>query len=146
MRRFFSPFLLGVSVLIVSAGVAGSAVAGTTTGGTTGTTTPQQPVLVATPDPVLTKLNQIQADLDSAMTKLTAVTAKLDALTVKHNTLKAKIDDIYDITHYTKGYVQGGIPGLQEHLRRTCGVASEARDYAAWNGSPHAYPRIYTCP
>ncbi len=38
MRRFFSPFLLGVSVLIVSAGVAGSAVAGTTTGGTTGTT------------------------------------------------------------------------------------------------------------
>ena len=43
-------------------------------------------------------------------TKLNAATAKLDALTTKTH-------DIWQTTHFTKGYLQNGIPTTLRHDR-----------------------------
>ena len=103
-------------------------------------------------DKVLTKLNALEDKLDASTIKLKALTVKLDETTAKLDALTLKTKNIYDTVHYTKGYVQGGFTGVQEQLRRTCGVADEGRDlaayaaldswvYAASSPAPRAPPR-----
>ena len=91
-------------------------------------------------DPVLAKLNTLQDQLDAMTTKLNATTAKLDALTTKtHN--------IWETTHYTKGYLQNGIPTIFDMIFDTCWVASEARSaarYAAY-GNPDVQTTLHSC-
>ena len=78
---------------------------------------------------MLTKLNALEDQLDAMTAKLNATTTKLDALTLKTK-------DVWETTHYTKGYVQNGIQNLMDMGYNTCWIATEARgaaEYAAWS-------------
>jgi hypothetical protein len=69
---------------------------------------------------VLAKLNTLKDQLDAMTVKLDATTAKLDALTLKTK-------DLWETTHYTKGYLQGSIPELLATTHQTCWIAWDAR-------------------
>ena len=77
---------------------------------------PRQLPLTVAVDPVLAKLNTLEDQLEAMTTKLNAATAKLDALTTKTH-------DVWQTTHFTKGYLQNGIPTIFDMIERTCWVA-----------------------
>jgi hypothetical protein len=137
MLHRFSPLLL---VLLLSLTVAARADAAPPT-------QPDSPVPVATPsatvavDRTLAKLNALEDQLEAMTVKLDAATTKLDALT-------AKTHNIWETTHYTKGYIQNGIPTIFQMVDKTCNVVADVRttlDYHAYGG-PSQIPEIFKCP
>ena len=136
MLHRFSPLLL---MLLLSLTVATRADAAPPTQTNTPTqTTPADPTVAV--DRVLVKLNALEDQLDAMTVKLDAATAKLDALTLKTK-------DVWETTHYTKGYLQGAVPTIFDLLELNCGMTGETRDLAAYAAySTHLYAHIYNCP
>jgi hypothetical protein len=134
-----SLLLTAFVALLFGAGPA-NAGPGSTTGGTTPPATTPVPLTVAI-DPVLAKLNTLEDQLEVMTTKLNAATVKLDALTTKTH-------DVWQTTHFTKGYLQNGIPTIFDMIERTCWVASEGRSHAfsAAYGNPDVQVTPIPCP
>ena len=135
-------YTIFLTTVVAALFCAGPALAGpgTTTGGSTPPGTTPAPATVAV-DPVLAKLNTLEDQLEAMTTKLNVATAKLDALTTKTH-------DVWQTTHFTKGYLQGGIPTIFDMIERTCWVASEGRSaarYAAY-GNPEVSTHVMPCP
>ena len=115
--RRFSLLVTTVVALLFGAGPA-FAGPGSTTGGDHAARHGLPCPMTVAIDPVLAKLNTLEDQLDAMTTKLNAATAKLDALTTKTH-------DIWQTTHFTKGYLQNGIPTIFDMIERTCWVASQ---------------------
>jgi hypothetical protein len=81
-----------------------------------------------------------EARLFPKLPQLDVATAKLDALTTKTH-------DVWQTTHFTKGYLQNGIPTIFDMIYDTCWIASEARSaarYAAY-GNPAVQTTVHPC-
>ena len=142
MRRF----AIALTTLVVGLAVPGTALAAPPVVTTAPSSSDIQGASIIQVDKVLAKLNTLEDKLDASTAKVNALTVKLDATTAKLDAPTLRPRPSTTRCFYTKGYVQGGFTNLQEQLRRTCGVADEARALAAYAAlDSWFYARIFAC-
>ena len=60
------------------------------------------------------------------------MTAKLNAATTKLDALTTKTHNIWETTHYTKGYIQNGIRTIFDLIEGPAGSPSDGRSAARY--------------